>query len=61
MAESRAIKRDMLENLTKNETPMDQMLENLTKLHGQLSPSLIMRKLKISYELAEQLCLQKNK
>lgn len=62
MAEVRANKRSMLENITeKPKETFDQALENLTYLHAQLSPSLLMRKLKISYELAEELCLSKNK
>ena len=61
MAESRANKRSMLENLTEKQPTFDQMLENLTYMHGQLSPSLLMKKLKISYELAQELCLSKIK
>lgn len=60
MAETRANKRSMLEK-GEPKSKIDEALENLTFLHGQLSPSLLMRKLKISYQLAEQLCLSKNK
>lgn len=56
MAEARANKRSMLENET-SKPKIEEMLENLTYLHGQLSPSLLMRKLKISYDSAKIICL----
>ncbi len=55
-AQGKAQKRSMLQNLI---TKKEDMLENLTRIHGHLSPPLLMRKLKISYEEANQLCLSK--
>lgn len=60
MAEPRAIKRSTVLQPKPKES-IDVLLENLINLHGQLSPSLLMRKLKISHELAEELCLSKTK
>ncbi len=60
MAESRAAKRTAEKEAPKKDT-VDQMLEKLTKLYGHLSPSLLMRKLKLSYEEALKLTTQKNK
>jgi len=60
MAESRLIKRN-----TKNKLPgkdiHESLLEKLKKIHGQLSPSLLMCKLKVSYEEALKLCSQEIK
>lgn len=60
MAESRAAKRTA-EKVAPKKDSVDQLLEKLTKLYGQLSPSLLMRKLKLSYEEALKLSTQKNK
>lgn len=59
MAESRLIKRN-----AKNEVPEkdshETLLEKLKKIHGHLSPSLLMCKMKISYEEAHKLCMQES-
>lgn len=57
MARGRAEKRSLLQNIPPKK---EDVLENLTNIHGKLSPSLLMSKLKISYELAQELCLSKN-